>query len=216
MAEITASLVKELRDESGEIVRRYGPRPMRRVVSKETASALTSMMERVTTEGTASRLIFVPGYKTAGKTGTAQKAVPGVGYRGGKMINSFVGFLPSRKPEFVILVMADEPASGRWGSTVCGPSYTEIASRAMLTGCGRNAMRQSTREHPRLAGRDPDPPRRPHTLAIRRLKRGESARAARSPLAAGRDAPRPPGGTSAEPACSRPGGDGPPGADQGG
>jgi cell division protein FtsI/penicillin-binding protein 2 len=75
----------------------------------------------------------VPGYKAAGKTGSAQKVTSGSrGYTAGKFISSFVGFLPSRKPEFVILIMADEPHGSHWGSEVCGPAFASIASNAML------------------------------------------------------------------------------------
>ena len=55
------------------------------------------------------------------------------GYAAGKFISSFVGFLPSRKPELAILIMANEPHGSHWGSEVCGPAYAEIARRAMLT-----------------------------------------------------------------------------------
>ncbi len=54
------------------------------------------------------------------------------GYSTGKMDLSFVGFLPAEKPEFAILVMAAEPQSGRFGSSVCGPAFREIAEKAMV------------------------------------------------------------------------------------
>lgn len=67
-----------------------------------------------------------------GKTGSAQKADGPRGYAAGKFISSFVGAIPMQKPEFVILVMADEPHGSHWGSEVCGPAYTAIAEKAML------------------------------------------------------------------------------------
>jgi cell division protein FtsI/penicillin-binding protein 2 len=129
-------LIKELRNEQGEILREYRPQTENTVeqpvIKPETARLVRGMMERVVVEGSARKFVFVPGYASAGKTGSAQKAEGRRGYAANKFISSFVGFLPSRKPEFVILVMADEPHGSHWGSEVCGPAYTEIAAQAML------------------------------------------------------------------------------------
>jgi len=125
-------LIKRVLNEQGQVIREYRPKVERRVIAPETARTVTSMMERVVREGTASKYIFVPGYQAAGKTGSAQKADGPRGYAAGKFISSFVGFLPSRKPEFVILVMADEPHGSHWGSEVCGPAFASIAQQAML------------------------------------------------------------------------------------
>lgn len=125
-------LVKEVRDEQGQVLQSFAPQVDHKVIEPETARTVTGMMERVTSEGTARKYVFVPGYSTAGKTGSAQKADGPRGYATGKFISSFVGFVPSRKPEFVILVMADEPHGSHWGSEVCGPAFGEIASKAML------------------------------------------------------------------------------------
>jgi cell division protein FtsI/penicillin-binding protein 2 len=125
-------IVKELRDEQGRVVRHFEPQEMRRVIRPETAQAVTKMMGRVTSEGTARKYIFVPGYATAGKTGSAQKADGPRGYAAGKFISSFVGFVPANRPEFVIVVMADEPKGSHWGSEVCGPAFNDIANKSML------------------------------------------------------------------------------------
>jgi cell division protein FtsI/penicillin-binding protein 2 len=66
-------LIKEVRSETGEVLEKYAPEVDRRVIKPETARAVRAMMERVTYEGAASKLAFVPGYQTAGKTGSAQK-----------------------------------------------------------------------------------------------------------------------------------------------
>lgn len=124
-------LVKELRDEQGRAVKTFEPSAMRRVIEPQTAREVTKMMERVISEGTARKYVFVPGYRTAGKTGSAQKADGPRGYVN-KYISSLVGFVPAQKPEFVILVMADEPRGSHWGSEVCGPAFNEIANKAML------------------------------------------------------------------------------------
>ncbi len=124
-------LVRELRDEQGRAVKKFEPQVLRKVIEPDTAHEVTRMMERVIAEGTARKYVFVPGYRTAGKTGSAQKADGKRGYVS-KFISSLTGFVPANKPEFVILVMADEPHGSHWGSEVCGPAFNEIANKAML------------------------------------------------------------------------------------
>ncbi len=131
-------LVKETRDERGNLVERFAPQPDEsvvpkgRVVKPETADEVRKMMERVTTEGTAKKFVFIPGYVAAAKTGSAQKVVKGEhGYSSSKFISSLVGFVPSKEPRFVILVMADEPHGSHWGSEVCGPAFADIATESM-------------------------------------------------------------------------------------
>jgi cell division protein FtsI/penicillin-binding protein 2 len=124
-------LVKGILNSSGQMTKRFQPEVESRVIAPETAKTVTAMMERVVSEGTAG-IAAVPGYKVAGKTGSAQVADGVHGYSTGKMDLSFVGFLPAEKPEYAILVMAAEPQSGRFGSTVCGPAFREIAEKAMV------------------------------------------------------------------------------------
>lgn len=124
-------LVKGVLNNSGQMIERYQPEVESRVIAPATAQAVKSMMERVVSEGTAG-VAAVPGYRVAGKTGSAQVADGVHGYSSGKMDLSFVGFLPVEKPEFVILVLAVEPQNGRFGSTVCGPAFREIAEKAMV------------------------------------------------------------------------------------
>ena len=125
-------LVKEVRDARGKTLKTYQPETERRVIKPETATEVTKMLRRVVAEGSASRVVFVPGYAAVGKTGSAQKAIGKAGYSAGKFISSFVGFLPMNKPKYVIAVMADEPHGSHWGSEVCGPAFTDIAQEAML------------------------------------------------------------------------------------
>jgi cell division protein FtsI/penicillin-binding protein 2 len=125
-------LVKQVRDGQGNVLKQFGPQEMRRVIAPETAHEVTKMMERVIKEGSARKFVWVPGYEAAGKTGSAQKADGPRGYAAGKFISSLVGFVPANKPQFVILVMADEPQGSHWGSEVCGPAWNDIANKCML------------------------------------------------------------------------------------
>jgi len=74
----------------------------------------------------------VPGYRVAGKTGTAQKvSASGRGYLAGQTIASFVGFLPAESPQLVGIVVVDSPQTdGRWGNTVAGPVFNAISAEA--------------------------------------------------------------------------------------
>jgi cell division protein FtsI (penicillin-binding protein 3) len=70
----------------------------------------------------------VPGYKVAGKTGTAAKPDPvNGGYSTSKYIASFVGIVPATSPRLVILVTVDEPAAAIWGGVVAAPAFQQIA-----------------------------------------------------------------------------------------
>ena len=101
-----------------------------RVINAETAADLTSIMEGVVERGTGTRA-QVSGYAIAGKTGTAQKVVSGR-YSNSDYNVSFVGFAPSRKPAFTIVVVVDSPhAVPPYGGTVAAPIFKQIAEAAL-------------------------------------------------------------------------------------
>ena len=104
---------------------------VRRTVSRSTAATLTQIMEEVVVRGTGTRA-KIPGYTVAGKTGTAQKVVNGQ-YSRSEYNASFVGFVPSRDPAFVIVVVVDSP-HGRnlyYGGSVAAPIFQRIADAAL-------------------------------------------------------------------------------------
>lgn len=101
----------------------------KQVISSETASETVGILKKVMTQGTG-KTITVKDYEIAGKTGTAQKALPGVGYAGGKYIGSFVGFLPADEAELLVFVMIDEPKEGYYGGTVAGEAFSAISAYA--------------------------------------------------------------------------------------
>ena len=103
----------------------------RRVVSQAAARKVLGYMEAVidTKEGTGARL-RIPGYRLAGKTGTAQKINRRADDKG--YVANFVGFVPMPNPRAMILVMVDNPQGGRYyGASVAGPAFVEIA-RAVI------------------------------------------------------------------------------------
>jgi cell division protein FtsI (penicillin-binding protein 3) len=118
---LTPHVVKGLINEEGEEY--YQPKlpTPRQIISSVTTQKVIEMMTNVVEKGSGLPA-RIPGYRIAGKTGTAQKASPnGGGYINAK-ITSFVGTFPSEEPRYVVLAVIDEPiGSDAFGSTVAAP-----------------------------------------------------------------------------------------------
>jgi cell division protein FtsI/penicillin-binding protein 2 len=104
------------------------PKVVRRPISAETAKTLTEMM--VYTVDNYSGPDLVPGYRVAGKTGTAEIPTE-EGYTSQETITSFVGFLPAADPQLVILVKLVRPESSRWAEKVAMPIFGQVAQDAV-------------------------------------------------------------------------------------
>jgi cell division protein FtsI (penicillin-binding protein 3) len=107
-----------------------------RVFDADVAHTVQSMMREVVQEdhGTG-KSARIPGLETGGKTGTAQKAGPHGGY-GNKYLGSFVSFVPAIDPEYIVLVMVDEPEPSHYGGVVAAPAVRNVTLR-MLSYLGR-------------------------------------------------------------------------------
>jgi cell division protein FtsI (penicillin-binding protein 3) len=123
-------IVARVTDTRGREIEAYGPEPVRRVVSAGTAAIVARMMQSVVGNGTGT-LAALNEYQVSGKTGTAQKTDKSGGYASDKFIASFTGFVPSEKPELVILVVVDEPEESHYGGTVAGPAFRKIAETTL-------------------------------------------------------------------------------------
>ena len=113
------------------VVDRIGSHDRRGAVSRTILTPGVSrqvlrMMQDVVIEGTGQEA-KVPGYKVAGKTGTAAKPDPQGGYSTTKYVASFVGIVPATNPRLVVLVTVDEPAASIWGGVVAAPAFQQIA-----------------------------------------------------------------------------------------
>lgn len=102
------------------------PMIVRRAISQETAETLTNMLVEVVERGATQAQ--VPGYRIAGKTGTAQ--IPtAYGYHPSDTIASFIGYAPADDPQFIVLVKLDRPSTSPWGSQTAAPTFQAIANR---------------------------------------------------------------------------------------
>jgi cell division protein FtsI/penicillin-binding protein 2 len=86
---------------------------------------LASALERANSEA------LVPGYRVAGKTGTAEIPVPG-GYHPTLTLASFAGYLPADDPQVLVLVIIDRPTTSRWGSKTAAPTFRHITKQLVI------------------------------------------------------------------------------------
>jgi len=124
-------IVRAVYDQQGNLVRRNGPKVIRRVFSRRTASELRSFLRSVVLGGTGDPTAQVAGYATAGKTGTASMVVDGE-YLSGYYAASFIGMVPYPRARYVIYVKLERPIGSYYGSIVAAPAFAQIARAAML------------------------------------------------------------------------------------
>jgi cell division protein FtsI/penicillin-binding protein 2 len=98
------------------------------VLDARLADRLTSMLESVVVEGTGASA-RIPGYRVAGKTGTAQRAVNG-GFDDENHVAWFAGFFPLPDPKLVVVVAIENPRADFWGSTAAAPVFARIGEAA--------------------------------------------------------------------------------------
>ncbi len=122
-------LVLDTRDRDGRSMAPAQPLPETRVLPAGLANQLATMLESVVEEGTG-KAADVPGYRVAGKTGTAQRASRG-SYTAGRHVAWFAGFFPMPDPKVVIVVCVDQPVSDYWAADVAAPAFGRIASRVV-------------------------------------------------------------------------------------
>ncbi|MCS6292156.1 MAG: penicillin-binding protein 2 [Nitrospira sp.] len=124
-------VVSEVRDAQGKALRQILPQVKRRVVSPETARTVTSILEGVVTDGTGAKAA-IPGFRVAGKTGTAQKIDPRTGaYSSTLFVGSFVGFVPADNPRLAMIVVIDEPQGESWGGTIAAPVFRRVGEQVL-------------------------------------------------------------------------------------
>ena len=124
------SIIQRMVDAQGRTVTEFAPEVVARPIREDTSRLMRKLMSRVTEAGGTGTKACVDGYTVAGKTGTAQKAIPG-GYSDSANVASFMGFLPAENPELAIIVVVDEPQPLHTGGLVAAPVFREIAEQAV-------------------------------------------------------------------------------------
>lgn len=103
-----------------------------RIFSQQTAREVRTMLEMVVQPGGTAPKAQVPGYRVAGKTGTAHKLEGGV--YANKYVASFVGFAPASDPRLIVAVMIDEPSGGKYyGGDVAAPVFANVMAGSLRT-----------------------------------------------------------------------------------
>jgi len=125
-------LVKQLQDQNGNVVQKYEPQAVRRVISEETAREMVEALKTVVSKDGTAPQASLADYVVAGKTGTAEKTVEGqIGYAKDKYVITFIGFFPADNPQICISIVMDSPKEGghAFGGALCGPVFHNVAER---------------------------------------------------------------------------------------
>jgi stage V sporulation protein D (sporulation-specific penicillin-binding protein) len=117
-------LLKSVISNDGKTVEEVATTLKNKTISEEASAIMRQMLEGVVSEGSGKKA-FIEGYHIGGKTGTAQKYENGK-IAVGKYVSSFVGFFPAENPQYLALVIVDEPQGAYYGSVVSAPVAKEI------------------------------------------------------------------------------------------
>jgi cell division protein FtsI (penicillin-binding protein 3) len=121
---VSPTVIAGTSDSSGHFTP-AGNREEVRVISEDAAAKLRIMMESVVSGNGTAPSAAIPGYRVAGKTGTAQRVDPVTGKYSGYTA-SFIGFAPADSPRYVINVTLQRPRNGHYGGVLCGPVFKKV------------------------------------------------------------------------------------------
>ena len=123
---VTPTVVAGTTDSTGHYSPAKGQKT-ERVVSSDTASKVRMMLESVVSDNGTAPAAAIPGYRVAGKTGTAMRYNDSCScYRG--YTASFIGFAPADQPKYVVSVTIQEPQGLHWGGSLGGPVFKKVMS----------------------------------------------------------------------------------------
>jgi cell division protein FtsI (penicillin-binding protein 3) len=131
---VQPSVIRSTRDSAGHVVPAAAP-AQRRVISADVAAQIRAMLESVVSEQGTAPLAAIPGYRVAGKTGTAQRVAisgPRAGHYDGSYTSSFIGMAPADAPRFVTaVVLQGTGAKGYFGGEVAAPVFSKVMGFAL-------------------------------------------------------------------------------------
>ena len=123
---VSPSILAGVVDESGKYTQAKKNASVR-VLSEQTSQNMRAMMESVVSKNGTAPSAAIPGYRIAGKTGTANRYNTACGCYSGYTA-SFVGFAPADAPEFVVSVTIQDPQGMHWGGVLAGPVFKKVMS----------------------------------------------------------------------------------------
>ena len=124
-------IVSDIVDQSGNVLLKNERTVVRRVISPTTSATIRTLLRGVVENGSGKNA-QVPGYSVGGKTGTSQKYDDDGKVSSSKLVASFIGFAPVENPQFVCLIIVDEPQVPQvYGSTVAAPFVQQVLSAAL-------------------------------------------------------------------------------------
>ncbi len=122
-------IIKTINQPDGTVVQAEDVREVGNPISETVASEITNILEQEVSTGGGNKAM-VEGYKFAGKTGTAEKLNPvNGGYLKGRYIASFIGYGPVEDPQFVALIVIDDPEGTFYGGQIAAPVFQEIMTQ---------------------------------------------------------------------------------------
>jgi cell division protein FtsI (penicillin-binding protein 3) len=123
---VKPSILAGVVDESGKYTPAK-PNESVKVLSDETAINLRAMMESVVSKNGTAPTAAIPGYRVAGKTGTAMRYNSSCRCYSGYTA-SFIGFAPADQPKYVVSVTIQDPKGLHWGGALAGPVFKKVMS----------------------------------------------------------------------------------------
>jgi cell division protein FtsI (penicillin-binding protein 3) len=153
-------IIREIRGPSGEVLERFEPRVVRRVLDPRTAQLMGRVLIDAVEEGTGTRARLA-NFAVAGKSGTTRATAEGGRYEAGAYIASFVGFFPADDPQLLVLVKLDRPDGSYFGGGTAAP-VTRATMEAIL------AARSAPLDHRALVGLTRPAARAPGTSSAER------------------------------------------------
>lgn len=124
-------IVEQVVSSDGTVIEQADPSPVRQVIYGETSATVRQILQSVVDNGTG-RNAKIEGYYVGGKTGTAQKYDEYGRVSAGSYICSFIGFAPADDPQYLCLILVDEPHVGSiFGSTVAAPFVRRVLSEIL-------------------------------------------------------------------------------------
>jgi cell division protein FtsI (penicillin-binding protein 3) len=155
---LTPTLVREIRDPSGQTLYRHQPEPVRRVVPAAVARQLREFMKGAVGEGGTGGNAQLANYSLLGKTGTAVR-FEGGRYVSGEYTASFAALFPAHDPRLVVVVKIDNPAGKYYGGLTAAPVTRTMLQQALASRrIGIDRSRLARPDSTRSRKRPPAPP----------------------------------------------------------